>query len=155
MDPQRNFILDQQARIEAEVQRLWEGRRPSHWSGIRQARARAQTAGLECEALYWQYYAHLSWYVHTASVGTMGLSKEDLHTVIANALELVRRTVPAGFGIVAREVRLDAVIEDLEDKLDFLRRVSFFRLTALKVGQPERFNCLDEVEPDQEGRQPE
>ena len=147
MQPQRDFIRDEGPRIEAEVQRLWPEGWPRHWSGIREARQRAQAAGLECESLYWQYYAHLSWYVHTASVGTMGLSKEDLHVVIANALELVRRTVPTAFGIVAREVKLDAVIDHLEEKLDFLRRVFFYRLTALKLGQPERFNFLDDVAP--------
>jgi len=147
MDPQRDFIRDEAARIEAEVRRMWGERWPRHWSGIRDARERAQAAGLECEALYWQYYAHLSWYVHTASVGTIGLSKQNLHMVIASALELVRRTVPAALGIVAREVKLEAVIDGLEGKLAFLRSVFFFRLTALKLGQPERFNFLDDVVP--------
>jgi len=147
----RAFIQAEGPRIDAEARRMWPPNgRPRHWSGIRRASERAQAAGVECEALYWQYYAFLSWYVHTASVGTMGLRREDLHTAIASALELVRQTVPTGFGIVARELRLDAVIDDLEAKLQFLRRVFFFRLTALKLGQPDRFSFLDDAEPDQQ-----
>ncbi|MEW6752831.1 MAG: DUF5677 domain-containing protein [Candidatus Latescibacterota bacterium] len=142
MDPLRDFVRDDGPRIEAEVERLWSGQWPWHWSGIHRARERAKAAGLDCEALFWRFYARLSWYVHTASVGTLGLRKRDFHMVIAEALELLRLTVPTAFGIVAREAKLEAVIENLETKLEFLRRVFFFRLTALKLGQPERFTFL-------------
>ncbi len=146
MDPQRDFVRDEGSRIESEVKRLWSGQWPRHWSGIHRVRDRAKAAGPDCEALYWQCYPQLSWYVHTASVGTLGLSKLDLQMVIAHALELVRWTVPTAFGIVVREAKLDAVIDSLESKLEFLRQVFFFRLTALKLGQPDRFTFLDDVE---------
>ena len=145
MDVQRDFVRDDAPRIEADVQRLWSGRWPKHWSGIRGGVERAQAVGLDCEALYWQYYAHLSWLAHTASVGTRRVAKESIHMVVANALELVRLTVPSSFGIVAGELRFDGVIDEMDDKLEFLRQVFFFRLTALKLGQPERFSFIDDV----------
>jgi hypothetical protein len=147
MDAQREFARRDSTRIEADVQRYWSGKWPRHWSGIPRGAGRAQAAGLECETLYWRFYAHLSWYAHTASVGSRKLAKDDFDLVIADSLELVRLTVPDTFGIVARELRFEAVIDGLADKLEFLRRVFFFRLTALKLGQPERFSFLDDVAP--------
>ncbi len=146
----RAFIQNESARIEADMARLWPaagaGRAPAwpgHWSGVRKLRARAGAVDVEIQALYWQYYAHLSWFVHTASVGTRGLPKESLHMVIANALELVRETVVRAFATVGTELRFDTAIEAFGEKIEFLERVFFLRLTALKLGEPERFNFLD------------
>lgn len=63
--------------------------------------------------------------------------------VIANALELVRKTVVKAFAVVGTELHFDVTIEAFGEKLEFLERVFFFRLTALKLGEPERFNFLD------------
>jgi hypothetical protein len=146
---QRAFVRDEEARIEVEIARLWPAQSrgrpqaPRHWSGVRELRARAESISVECEALYWQYYAHLSWFVHTASVGTRGLAKESLHMVIANALELVRRNTIETFRVLGTEVHLDVAIDGLADKLGFLERVFFLRLVALKLGEADRFSFLD------------
>jgi hypothetical protein len=131
------FIARDGPTIDAEIEALWE-QPPMHWSGIRSAETRARNAGLECEAMYFQFYSILSWFVHTAGVGTAGLTPEKLKGQVARALELVRQVVPSAFGIVATEIGVD--ISDLTAKLDFLRQVFFFRLVALKLGQPERFS---------------
>jgi hypothetical protein len=131
----QEFIARDGSAIEETVAALWD-RPPAHWSGIRGGEARARAAGIECETLYFQFYSTLSWFVHTASVATFGLSREKLKGQIPRSLELVRQIVPPTFGIVARELAIE--IPELEAKIAFLRHVFYLRLVGLKIGDPDR-----------------
>jgi hypothetical protein len=146
MTDERLFVAGEGARIDAVAQRLWPPHGSTrHWSGRGRLKERVAIIGKECEVLYWQYYAHLSWYVHTASVGVRGLSPKDVHLIIANALELVRQAGVHTFRVTGEELRFDKAIDGFGEKLDFLANVPYLRLVALKLGQPERFNFLDPV----------
>jgi len=132
----QEFIRRDGQAIDDEAASLWE-HVPQHWSGIRGGEARARKAGLECETLYFQFYSILSWFVHSASVATFGITRDKLKGHVPRALELVRQVVPTTFGIVARELAID--VPDVESKLAFLRHVFYLRLAALKIGDPNRF----------------
>jgi hypothetical protein len=137
-----DFIAREGPAIDAEAKALWD-HAPHHWSGIRSMESRAREAGPECESLYFQHYSILSWFVHTAAVGTIGVVDADgLKGQVARALLLVREIVPSTFELVATELGLD--IPDLSGKVAFLRQVFFLRLVALKLGDPQRFTVVSD-----------
>jgi hypothetical protein len=137
--------------IEGIVDHFWgrdkngKLRWPKHWSQY-DARGRAKALGTSFEALYVRNWYELSWHVHPGSVGVAGLSADAFDSFNGLAHRLVIEASVEIYSIVARELHLDATIEDLPSKLTFLSHVWGFRLTDLKLrelGEPERFNFLD------------
>jgi hypothetical protein len=116
---QREFVQKGGPAIDATVTRLWGDPNtkgwPGHWTPTRKLWKRAEAVGLS--AKYHQYYSHLSWYVHCAHVGAVGLDKTDMHMVYANALELMRYTVPDTFWTVGKELKFHQGIDDFLNKV--------------------------------------
>ena len=137
----------ERAGVEGLVDRLWGRDKkgnliwPAHWSQ-QNARERAKTLGPKFEAMYVRNWYGLSWHIHPGSVGVAGLPKDAFDAFNGLAFHLIIEITADSFSLVANQLRLDAGIPDLRAKLDFLRNVSAFRLTDLRLhelGEPESF----------------
>jgi hypothetical protein len=131
----RTAIAADESRVTAEAARLWPGNtgRITHWAGNRDFFARSDSVGLG--GLYRRFYGRLSWLAHTSKVGTDGLDRDAVGSVIANALECVRLTVPDSLATVAEELHIVATIDDFSSKVQFIKNVFAYSLIATKLGR--------------------
>lgn len=110
---------------------LWQTKNsPSHWSGIRSFEKRAARVGYL--GLYVQYYPALSWFVHTATVGTAGATPNAIAGLVTPFLDLVRQLIPTAFETLVKEIGIP--IEGLGEKVEGLRNAPLLHLLELKQG---------------------
>jgi hypothetical protein len=145
------------AEVEALVVKYWGRTKrgapnwPKHWSRFPETRGRAAQVGPDWEERYVRHYYMLSWHIHSGLVGVTGLSREMFDIFVSDAHRLVRDSVLDAYTILGNELHLARAIEQWQEQLQFLRRVSSLALVDLRLqalGEPPRLAYLEEHEQD-------
>jgi len=93
-----------------------------HWTGlgvIQRARQVDQIYGdVKNESLYHEVYSLLSWYIHSGSTGTLGLTDKAIDSIFRLCHYLVHQMFINATEICAKEFKIDLAIHDFNNLLD-------------------------------------
>jgi hypothetical protein len=125
---EQQYITSNDATIEAEAQTLWpktKKQRPvSHWSNFGLA-ARAKIVGAPFDELYQRMYRQLSWHVHPGLAGVMNLDATVFPAMCGLALEFAFTCYALVLRAVARELKIDKAVQDIDKKVQLAKMLPF------------------------------
>lgn len=125
---EQQYIASHGAAIEAEAQTLWpktKKQRPvSHWSDLGLAR-RTKTIGVPFDELYQRMYRQLSWQLHPGLAGVMNLEAAAFPAMCGLALEFTFTCYVLVLRAVARELKIDKAVQDIDKKVQLAKMLPF------------------------------
>lgn len=125
---EQGYIASRGSTIEAEAQALWpktKKQRPvSHWSDLSLA-ARAKKLGAPFDELYQSMYRQLSWHVHPGLAGVMNLDAAVFPAMCGLALEFAFTCYVLVLRAVARELKIDKAVQDIDKKVQLAKMLPF------------------------------
>jgi hypothetical protein len=145
--PHRQFIQNNTARIEADVERFWgrnaQGRlnKPEHWSG-QNLIDRSATLADEIRLMVIKDYDRRNFAVHTGLAGVFNLTRENFEAMCAIALEIIGKCMVAELHILGDELRLVQAIPNYTQSLDLVDTIQVYAFcdkVLQSLGEPSRF----------------
>ena len=114
--------------IEAEAQALWpktkKQRLVSHWSDLGLA-ARTKKLGEPFNKLYMRMYRQLSWHVHPGLAGVMNMDASAFPAMCGLALEFAFTCYAIALRAVAKELKIDKAVKDIDTKVQLAKMLPF------------------------------
>ena len=125
---EQQYIATHATAIEADAQTLWpktKKQRPvSHWSDLALA-ARTKKLGEPFNELYLSMYRQLSWQVHPGLAGVMNLDASAFPAMCGLSLEFAFTCYAMVLQAVARELKIDKAVQDIETKVQLAKMLPF------------------------------
>jgi len=130
LSAQKRFLekIDRQ-QIDALLSDNWRLRRkdlehgrPVHWTGLSAKQRATQMdrflGGKENEGVYLETYPLLSWFIHSGSTGTSGMSEHAIESLFGWCHRITQECFKEATTICAKELKIDKAIEGFEKKLE-------------------------------------
>ncbi|MEK6374166.1 MAG: DUF5677 domain-containing protein [Acidobacteriota bacterium] len=124
------FLAENADKIEALAKRLWPGKTPLHWSGLR-LRDRALRLKAPFDELHEVHYQQLSWNSHPGSAGVLNLDAKMFPLLCGMAYEVAIKSYVLVLGFMIAEMKL----KDRDDLIE--NRLRFAQLAAMCSSQEE------------------
>jgi hypothetical protein len=125
---EQQYIATKGAAIETEAQALWpktkKQRAVSHWSDTGLS-SRAKTLGEPFNELYVRMYRQLSWHVHPGLAGVMNLDASAFPAMCGLALEFSFTSYALVLCAVAKELKIDKAVANIETKTQLAKMLPF------------------------------
>ena len=127
MQPQQEYIKNNEARILKQAASMWKGVKFSeikHWSGLGLP-ARVRMLPAEMQELYAFFYRRLSWSVHSGLQGSYGLKPEMIPQICGMAYVLAARDYERVLRTTIQTLKLDQIDPLIEKKIKLARYLPF------------------------------
>jgi hypothetical protein len=93
-----------------------------HWSGL-SVKKRAELIGKEHEALYYETYSMMSWYIHSGPSGHFYVDEDGLRIVFVRGHELSQSMFIEATVLVAKEFSLDKAVPNFYKSIEKLKLI--------------------------------